>query len=359
MDKKYTIVKNKSNEALANEFNLLIKQIQYNINNINNIPSKDKTKYQFKIRHFKNALRIIKQFPDKITSGDDLKDISGIGKGTMDRIDEFLTNKKLSEIDISKIIKVKKDLDILDDLSKVINIGPKVAKQLVDKYNIKSVKELKERIKEGEIEVNDKIQMGLKYYGIIKENIPRSEIDKYYDIFRNVIKTIDGYNSLGIVLIIAGSYRRQKKTSNDIDILISAEKIVNKKDYKKLDRNILTEFLVQLKKNKILVDNLTDFDNNTKYMGFSKLPRKPVRRVDVRFVLYESYHTALLYFTGSYQLNKDMRILAKQRGYKLNEYGLYKIKDDGLISSRKSKVKSEKDIFKKLNMSYLEPNERG
>jgi DNA polymerase/3'-5' exonuclease PolX len=358
MDKKYTIVRNKSNEELANEFSLLIKQIQYDINN-NNIPSKDKTKYQFKIRHFKNALRIIKQFPNEITNGTDLKNISGIGKGTIDRINEFLTNNKLSEINTSKIIKVKKDLSILDNLSKVINIGPKIAKQLVDKYNIKSVKELKDRIKKGDIEVNDKIQMGLKYYGIIKENIPRNEIDKYYDIFRNEIKTIDGYNSLGIILTIAGSYRRQKNTSNDIDILISAEKIVNKKDYKKLDRNILTEFLVQLKKVKILVDNLTDFNNNTKYMGFSKLPRKPVRRVDVRFVLYESYHTALLYFTGSYQLNKDMRVLAKKKGYKLNEYGLYKIKKDGSVSSRKSKIKSEKDIFKKLNMDYLEPNQRG
>ena len=353
---KYSIVKNKSNESLANEFTLLIKQIQHDNNNIS---SSDKSKNQFKIKHFKNALRIIQQFQDKITSGLDLKDISGIGKGTMDRIDEFLTNNKLSEIDTTKIMKVTQDLNILDDLSKVINIGPKIAKQLVDKYNIKSVNELKERIKKGEIEVNDKIMMGLKYYGVIKENIPRNEIDTYYDIFRKEIKAIDPNNSLGLVLIIAGSYRRQKDTSNDIDILISADKIVTKKDYEKLDRNILTDFLIQLKKKKILVDNLTDFDNNTKYMGFCKLPRKPVRRLDVRFVLYESYHAALLYFTGSYQLNKDMRILAKQKGYKLNEYGLFKIKEDGAISSRKTKITSEKDIFKKLNMDYLEPNERG
>lgn len=110
---------------------------------------------------------------------------------------------------------------------------------------------------------------------------------------------------------------------------------------------------------KVLVDNLTDFDNKTKYMGFSKLSRKPVRRVDVRFVPYESYYYALLYFTGSYQLNTQMRIISKQKGYKLNEYGLFKIKEDGTVSNRKIKVKSEKDIFKKLGMDYLEPNQRG
>jgi len=359
MDKKtYTIIRNKLNEPLANELNLLIKQIQYNINN-NIISDKDKNKYRFKLRHFKNALRIIKQYPDKINKGSDLKDIRGIGKGIMDRIDEFLKNNKLSEIDKTKIIKVKKNLDILNELSKVINIGPKVAHQLVDKYNIKSINELKNKIKKGEIEVNDKIKMGLKYYGIIKENIPRNEVDKYYEIFKSEIKNIDAYKSLGIILTIAGSYRRQKITSNDIDILISAKKIINKKDYAKLNRNILCEFLSQLKKRKILVDNLTDFNNNTKYMGFSKLPRKPVRRIDVRFVLYESYYTALLYFTGSYQLNKDMRVLAKKKGYKLNEYGLYKIKKDGTISTRRIKFKSEKDIFKRLGMDYLEPKQRG
>ena len=147
MDKnKSNIVANKSNLKLVSEFDLLIKQIQYDISN-NVIPEKDKTKYQFKLRHFKNALKILKQYPDKIDSGSDLKDVSGIGKGTIDRIDEILTNNRLSEIDTTKIQKVKKDLGLLDDLSKVINIGPKVAKQLIDKYNIKSVEELKKKNK--------------------------------------------------------------------------------------------------------------------------------------------------------------------------------------------------------------------
>lgn len=359
MDKnKSNIVANKSNLKLVSEFDLLIKQIQYDISN-NVIPEKDKTKYQFKLRHFKNALKILKQYPDKIDSGSDLKDVSGIGKGTIDRIDEILTNNKLSEIDTTKIQKVKKDLGLLDDLSKVINIGPKVAKQLIDKYNIKSVEELKKKIKKGEIEVNDKIQMGLKYYGIFKENIPRAEIDKYYEIFKKLIKELKNSQSLGISLIIAGSYRREKKTSNDIDILITAKNITSDKDYDKLDRNILTDFLTLLKSKKILVDNLTDFNNKTKYMGFSKLPRKPVRRIDVRFVPYDSFHSALLYFTGSYDLNKDMRVIAKQKGYKLNEYGLYKLKENGEPSTRKIKINSESDIFKKLGMDYLEPNQRG
>ena len=355
---KYVVVRNKLNEPLANEFTLLVQQIQHKITS-GELEKSDKVKYQFKLKHFKNALSIIRQFPEKITKGEDLKDISGIGKGTMERIDEFLTTKNISEIDKVKIKQITKDANILSELSKVINIGPKIAKQLIDKYNIKTVEELKSRIKKGEIEVNDKIMMGLKYYGVIKENIPRKEIDSYDKIFQEEVSKLDGFESLGLILTIAGSYRRQKETSNDIDILISAKNIDTKKNYQKMNRNILTEFLTRLKKRKILVDNLTDFENNTKYMGFSKMPRKPVRRIDVRFVPFESYYYALLYFTGSYELNREMRILAKQKGYKLNEYGLFKILEDGKISRARIKVNSEEDIFKKLNMDYLEPNQRG
>ena len=359
MDKnKYLIVRNKLNEPLANEFSLLVDQIQYKINS-GELEKSDRTKYQFKLKHFKNALSIIRQFPNKITKGSDLKDISGIGKGTIERIDEFLNTKTISEIDKTMIKQITKDANVLKELSKVINIGPKVAKQLIDKYNIKSVDELKKKIKNGLIEVNDKIMIGLKYYGVMQENIPRKEIDNYDKVFQDELKKLDGYENLGIILTIAGSYRRQKTTSNDIDILISARGIDTQKNYKKIERNILTEFLTRLKKRKILVDNLTDFNNNTKYMGFSKLPRKPVRRLDVRFVPYESYFYALLYFTGSYQLNREMRILAKQKGYKLNEYGLFKILENGKISRSRIKVNSEEDIFKKLNMDYLQPNERG
>ena len=94
-------------------------------------------------------------------------------------------------------------------------------------------------------------------------------------------------------------------------------------------------------------------------MGFSKLPRKNIRRIDIRFVPFNSYYSALLYFTGSYELNTQMRQIAKSLNYKLNEYGLFKINKDGEVSKRMLKIKSEKDIFKKLKMEYIKPEERG
>ena len=47
-----------------------------------------------------------------------------------------------------------------------------------------------------------------------------------------------------------------------------------------------------------------------------------------------------------------MRDIAKQKNWKLNEYGLYDA-DNNLLS-----VSSEEDIFKLLKIPYLEPSKR-
>ena len=354
MPEKEVDINNLNNKKIIKEFDLLINDIQYKLNN-NEYEKNEVAKYRFKLKHFKNALKIIKLFPDKIKKGDDLKDISGIGKGIMARIDEIIKTKKLAEVDKPEIVQIKKEMDLIDELSQVINIGSKVAKQLIENHNIKSIDELKKKVKDNKIEVNDKIKMGLKYHGVVQVKIPRKEIDSYNEILQKLIKTIDK----NLILTIAGSYRRCKEVSNDIDILITHSEIKTNKDYSKIDTNYLYETVMLLKSKKMIVDDLTDTDNGTKYMGFSKLPRKKVRRIDIRFVPFEYYPAALLYFTGSYELNTQMRQIAKTLGYKLNEYGLFKLKKDETYSDKPVKVKSEKDIFKKLKLDYLEPHERG
>jgi DNA polymerase/3'-5' exonuclease PolX len=89
-------------------------------------------------------------------------------------------------------------------------------------------------------------------------------------------------------------------------------------------------------------------------MGICQLSSKlPMRRIDIRFFAKESYYTALLYFTGSGDFNKQMRRVAISMGYKLNEYALTDVKN-----KKKIKITSEKDVFDKLNMEYLPPSLR-
>ena len=76
-----------------------------------------------------------------------------------------------------------------------------------------------------------------------------------------------------------------------------------------------------------------------------------LHRIDIRFVPYKSWYSAILYFTGSKELNKKMRMIAKSMGYILNEYGLFNKK-------KMIEIKSEKDIFTILNMEYIDVKNR-
>ena len=335
------------NNTIINEFDKLINFIANEIDNSKDY--KKTTSNQFRLKQLKNVLSILKKYPVKITLENymDLKDIQGIGKGSLDRIKEILENGKLSEISnfVDTNIEKKK---IIEDLESVVGIGHVNALEFFNQ-GIKSVKELKKKIKTGEIEVNDKIQLGLKYYGKFQGNIPRKEIDKINKIFNDIINKInDDY-----IYEFCGSYRREKDTSGDIDILISKKGPINP-EINYLD-NIIKILKNPIKKNNnqpLIIDDMTDKNIHTKYMGFCKYKENPPRRIDIRFVPYESYFSALLYFTGSADLNKQMRHIAKSKNLKLSEYGLFKSNGD------KIKVESERDIFDALNMEYLLPRLR-
>ena len=157
---------------------------------------------------------------------------------------------------------------------------------------------------------------------------------------------------------ICGSFRRGKPLSNDIDVLITKKGTLAKN--KKEDAIYLNKFVDKLKKSRsknndqaFLIDDMTDKNSTYKYMGFSKYKDNPPRRIDIIFIPYESYACALLYFTGSKENSVIMRKQAKKMGLKLNENELYDSKTKSKIN-----VSSEKDIFNKLNLEYLEPNQR-
>jgi len=87
-------------------------------------------------------------------------------------------------------------------------------------------------------------------------------------------------------------------------------------------------------------------------MGFAKYKENPFRRIDIRYVDYDVYYSALLYFTGSASLNVNMRKIAEKMGLKLSEYGL--TKEDG----SKILIESEYDVFRILKIEYLPPRLR-
>lgn len=344
------------NRNIIEQFNLLFKQIKAEYLNaqVENQP-KEMIMHSFRLKSIQKILGILRKLDFEITDAQDLKGIPGIGEGTRRRVKEILDTGTLAEIKNKYDKKKQKKIDAIQELEQIIGIGSAVAKKLVIKENITSITELKKAIKSGKLKVPDAIMLGLKYHGIVEGAIPRSEVvatEKY------LLKEAHAIDS-DLEIIICGSYRRGKPTSGDIDVLVYHPKATTTKHIMNPNQFGLEPYL------EVLVDRLTDngflldqfTDSSMKYMGFCKYRNYPVRRIDIRFIPYNSLPTAMLYFTGPYELNTIMRTAAKKRGMILNEYGLYKIDEDN--GSRTSvKIKSESDVFKALGMDYMTPEQR-
>jgi DNA polymerase/3'-5' exonuclease PolX/predicted flap endonuclease-1-like 5' DNA nuclease len=194
--------------------------------------------------------------------------------------------------------------------------------------------------------------LGIKYFYDIIKRIPRKEIESTEKFLNKVVKKINP----DLQLTVCGSYRRGKKSSGDIDSLITHPKIKTKEEFEKSNSDILGVVVKQLEAIGYLIDHLTDA-SNTKYMGMGLYSRlsKIARRVDIRFVPFNSYGTAILYFTGSKNFNVNMRKKAISMGYTLSEYGLYKVENGEKIFLE---CPTEEDVFKKLNMEYVKPIDR-
>jgi DNA polymerase/3'-5' exonuclease PolX len=330
------------NKLIIDEFYKLEKQIKTLINYSKN--KKEEIENSYRLKSIQTVIKILENFPDTITSSNQLNNIKSIGKGTIDRINEIINTGKLSELKNEFID--DSYLNYLNELDEIYGIGQKTAFDLFKKYNIKSVEQLKKLYKDKKINLSPNIIKGLKYYGKIKENIPRIEIDNINNYLLSVLSQINNE----LFLIICGSYRRLKLTSNDIDVILIHPSIKTKKDL--INNTFLKLFIQKLIKNNFIIDSFTDVNVSTKYMGLCKYNDNPIRRIDIRFIPYESYYYAILYFTGSKDFNKKMRTIALNMNMTLNEYGLYDKNNNLFI------VKSEKEIFNLLNMEYVEPQFR-
>ncbi len=304
------------NSLIISELNKLISTLLY----------EKPPNFSFKVNSFKKTINLIKEIDYEINSAEQLKNVKGIGKGTIDRINEILKNGNLQEN--KNVEKKQKNISDFNKLQTITGIGPAKAKQLIDKKI--SFNDLIQKPSHSMLnELTHHQLIGVKYYHDLLKRIDSKII---YDIEQYLKKFNFKFN-------ICGSYRRKKENSGDIDILILEEKKTLKDIVK-----ILTE-------DKFIVDNLTD-DGKTKYMGICKTPKSHAMRIDIRLIPKQSYPFALLYFTGSKKTNTYMRNIAIKAGYKLSEYGLFD-KKNTLIP-----LETEQAIFEFLHIPYLSPEKR-
>jgi apurinic endonuclease APN1 len=286
---------------------------------------------------YSRAINSIKIYKIKnICSGKELFDLPWVGKGIVSKVDEYIKTGKiklLEEFKANPIILASKNL------TKVFGIGPKKAKELISQgmLNIEDLKKNKN------IKLTHSQKLGLKYYDDLLKRIPRKESENIRKLIKSEYQKISGSKKFEVIL--AGSYNLGKKTSGDIDIVISIKKNVN---------GILKTLVTHLFENGILLDTFglkIPSDKQTNYIGLIKVNSNPVRHIDIHVIKSEELPYHMLYFGSGEQFSRLIRQKAKKIGYKLNNKGLFK-------NGKKINIQTEKNIFKQLDISYISPENR-
>jgi DNA polymerase/3'-5' exonuclease PolX len=150
----------------------------------------------------------------------------------------------------------------------------------------------------------------------------------------------------GLVIQICGSIRRKCVDVGDIDIIYRDSEPAN---HPTPAATIMAE----------LADSL---DRGGDRMAFGEWRGW---KINLFWIPEESWAAGLLFATGSGDLNKRMRTIAKSHGFLLNQYGLYRaitaqsVKLNGLSQNNRVPVtNTEQGIFDVLGLPYLPPENR-
>ena len=100
------------NSVIISELNKLISNLLY----------EKPPNFSFKVNSFRKTINLIKELDFEIKSTNDLKNIKGIGKGTLERINEILNNGNLQEN--KNIEKKQKNISDFNKFQTITGIGP-------------------------------------------------------------------------------------------------------------------------------------------------------------------------------------------------------------------------------------------
>ncbi len=267
----------------------------------------------------------------EIAQSGELEKIPGIGKDLAEKINEIVKTGKLKFYE-----RLKDNIpEGLTLLMSVPGLGPKTAKLLYDKLKIKNIADLEKAARSHKIstlpgikeKTEENILRGIALTKSAKERMPLAQALAVAEEFTKSLKKLKEVKQIEP----AGSLRRRKETVRDIDILVTSSR----------PQRVMEVFTHLAEVKEVLAKGPTK----------SSVLTKEGVQVDIRVVRQKSFGAALLYFTGSKQHNIKLRQLAARKGWKINEYGVFK-------KNRWLAGKKEQDIFKMFKLPYICPELR-
>ena len=288
----------------------------------------------FKIRAYRSAADTIRAWADPVARMDEkqLLELPGIGRDLA---------KKIRELAETGTCSFYQDLlqefpPTILDLLRLQGVGPKTVALLYSRLNIRSIDELVEAAKAGRLRALK--GMGPKKEALILKAVEERAKDRGRHLLSDttaIAAELVSYlreRAQNAEFVPVGSLRRGCETCGDIDILAVGG-----------EASVMDHLIAFPRVERVLAQGETK--TSVRITGGYQ--------ADLRLVAADSRGAAMQYFTGSKAHNVALRDRAIQHGFKLNEYGLFRIADDTRVAGE-----TEEGIYDALEMAWVPPELR-
>jgi DNA polymerase (family 10) len=289
----------------------------------------------FRIRAYRRAALNIEGLTKNIEdiSHEEILNIPGVGQDLAGKMEEYIKTGMIQAYE-----KLKQEIPGgLSTLLSIPGLGPKTSKLLYDKLKITNIDELEKLAAEHKLAglpgIKEKTEYNiLKGIEMLKRGRERQPLGKVLPVANDILGHLKKKAPLERI-DLAGSLRRWKDTIKDIDILATSDN----------PKEVMSVFVHLPGVKEVLMHGPTK----------SSIITEQNLQVDLRVVERESYGAALTYFTGSKAHNIRLREMAIKKGLKLNEYGIFREKDNKRVGGEK-----EQDVYAILGLPYIPPELR-
>jgi len=262
--------------------------------------------------------------------------ISGIGPGIARKVAEFVKTGRIEEVERLRADKVVQAHEVF---SKITGVGVATVNKWME-LGVYTLSDLRKALADGIIILNQAQKIGLRNYSALNKRHPRSfgtiVLGDMLAIMRGIRRDV--------IAEVVGSYRRGMPDIGDIDIIITL---------KDNSETILPQLREIIETDPRCGGILMWGPSRAGFVWCAgPFAARECAQVDLLFTKYESYFAALNYFTGSRDHNDYVRGVAKKKGFKLNQYGLFKLNG---TKTTLIHIDSERAIYNTLGLDYVEP----
>jgi DNA polymerase (family 10) len=297
----------------------------------------------FRVRAYRNGARKIGALSESLAAiAEDehrsLTEIEGIGKDLAEKIATLLDTGTLPMlIELQQTIPAS-----VLTLSRVPGVGPKKAARIHAELGVATLDQLRAACEQQRVRVlkgfGAKTEEAiLKGLAIAEQSGVRLRWADADVIARDLLEFMRQSPAVRQIEM-AGSYRRGRETVGDLDMLVDAADA----------KAVMDRFA----SHGAIGDLIGRGDTKMSVRLASSV------QVDLRVVPSESFGAALQYFTGSKDHNVVLRGMARQRGLKINEWGVYPVDDAGAETGPSIAGRTEADVYTALDLPHFPPEMR-